>query len=264
LDQSETKQDWAKMATGAAVPLASSTAGQASTSPAKEASAPGQANASSHSSKGKSGRKVARCWRRTRRATKTCLELLGNVVYWMWDTMRMWDWSAGTGISSYGRTRISCRMRLYRWFFLIGGTVMATLLIVWNVDYLRAAWAINGFGLGILFGFLCGAIRALSFHNRWLCYRNVPKRGRHPRLVNVVASAVAANAPSPTADDATRPTQESTTGAQAELPQMSPEEAAAQAVARRKAAMEAAMKRVGKLSSQDRKTATSVWQVICW
>lgn len=124
--------------------------------------------------------------RRVRRACRKAWAHFLDAVFWITDTLRVWDTSSGTGISASGRMRASVRTRLYRWLFMIGGTVMSVLLIIWNTSYLNTSFAVSMFELGIIFGLVAGIIRAVVYHNRWLCYRSVPKRSGRTNLVNVL------------------------------------------------------------------------------
>lgn len=132
-----------------------------------------------------SAAKCGRRLRRTRRAIKSGWRRLFDILYWVIDTLRVWDISAGSGISSSGRPKASCKERLFRWVFALGAACWASLLFVWNSTYFNPSYPVQFGKLGIACGVLAGLIRPICFHNRWLCYRRVPRRDGRTRLVNV-------------------------------------------------------------------------------
>ena len=139
------------------------------------------------------------CARRTRRNCRKGWIAVLDLLYWVWDTLRVWDCSAGTGISSSGRKRASCSDRVFRWVFIGGGALLSVFLIIWNTQFGNKDFAVQMGGLGVMFGILLSVSRAVIFHNRWLCYKRVPKRDR-AKLVNVKPTLAAITALSPTSE----------------------------------------------------------------
>ena len=46
---------------------------------------------------------------------KVIAEYVVTILFWSWETLRVWEVTAGSGVSSSRRKRISCKERFYRW-----------------------------------------------------------------------------------------------------------------------------------------------------
>lgn len=72
------------------------------------------------------GHALRACLRRVKAVAAKVWSLVVALVLGTWDTLRVWDVSAGSGT---GRQKISCRERTNRWLLIIGGVIMGSLWV---------------------------------------------------------------------------------------------------------------------------------------